>query len=240
MANFVLKRKIYSIEEGHYTGQRSKPSIAKSALVGSGMGAAFGGALGFSVNGESSALVGGSLIGAGVGAISGWLLGLAKKSIFNRTTVNRFYSSSNLVEDIREYFSTEEQDKSVTVTEQSVNGRTVSRSVLTKGKKSLDPEGLRYVVDDDIKKNTFNVLILGGVAEILLTKPNKRDLYVIDNILDEYCRSFKSADYIAEKLKDGSYRVELGLIDSGGAEDYVFIQAIRNGYKINVLTGRKK
>lgn len=239
MANFVLKRKTYSIEDGHYTGQRNKPSVGKAALVGAGVGSAFGGALGFSANGESSALIGGSLIGAGVGAVSGWLLGLARKSAFNRSVVSRYYSSSDLVEDIRNFFSTDEQDSSVTVTEQAVNGRTVSKSVMTRGKKSIDPEGLRYVVDGDTHKNTFNVLVVGGIAEILLTKPTTRDLRTISSILDEYCGSFKSANYIAEKLKDGSYRVELGLIDNG-SEDFIFIQAIRSGYKINILTGRGK
>lgn len=239
MANFVLKRKIYSIEDGHYTGQRNKPSVGKSALVGAGVGAAFGGALGFSQNGDNNALAIGGALGVGVGAVSGWLLGLARRSLFNKSDVNRYYSSSNLVEDIREYFSIDEQDKSVTVTEQSTDGKTISRSVMTRGRKSLDPEGLRYVIDEDTRKNTFNVLVFGGVAEILLTKPNKRDLAVVNAILNEYCGSFKVADYTAEKLKDGSYRIELGLINNG-SEEYVFIQAIRNGYKINILTGRGK
>lgn len=241
----LKKFRLFSIEDGGYKGDKRVPGkggYLGGTLAGSAVGAGLGGVLAMGTNsGIGKAALIGSVIGAGVGALATWLNNLADKSIFN-TGKSTNANSYNLVQGIEDHYkesSPDEEETTITSTETTENGRTVSRShrVQTNKRETVSPKGIVYEIDADPKKYSISVLYRGNVLMMYVNGLSRQELGSLNNILDHYCHSYKNADYLSNKVSKNVYVVEVCVIK--GTENDIVMKMIESGFKINILTGNK-
>ena len=239
----MIVQRLFSLESGSYSGSKRTPrtsgqGVGTSAIVGGLIGAAFGGLVG--EQDRSSAALTGGLIGAGLGAVTTWLGNIADQSIFN-SGVNSRYNSYDFIDGVDLFYHPRTEDSEITTSETEsteVNGRTSSRTVTRKStvRPKRESEGIRYDIDGDPKKHVVNILFSGSAA-LYINKANPREIQIINNTLDNYCRYFRNADYIAESIGKNSWFVNIKLID--GDESWVGLDLIQHGIKLNIITGQR-
>lgn len=233
----MIIQRLFSLESGSYDGSRRTPrgsgdGILGGAILGGLIGAAWGG---IGTSSKKGALIGG-LAGAGLGAVTTWLSNISDQSSFN-SGVNDKYNSWDFLDSLDSYFNEDTQDSEVTTSSTETNGnssRTVTKKSIVRPKR--DAEGIRYDIDGDPRKHVVNILFSGSAA-LYINKPTPKEISIIDKVLDDYCRLFKKADYLSEKVGKDSYFVDLKLIE--GYENWVGIELIERGIKLNVITGQR-
>ena len=70
-----------------------------------------------------------------------------------------------------------------------------------------------------------------------INNANSREIQIINQALDEYCRHFRNADYISESIGKNSWLVNIKLIE--GYESWVGLELIQHGLKLNIITGQR-
>ena len=79
-------------------------------------------------------------------------------------------------------------------------------------------------------------MLRGNVMAMLLNKPTTYELNKCNNILDNYCKNFKNADYTASKLDKNIYLVEINIVDYISTGMELVLGFIKSGFKVNILT----
>ena len=234
----MIIQRLFSLESGSYSGSKRTPrslsqGIANSTVIGGLLGAALGGFSGGKV------LTGG-LIGAGLGAVSMWLSNITDQSVFN-SKINDRYSSYDFIDEIDRLYNKQEEDSEITTseTESVKTGKTISARTVTK-KSTIRPkresEGIRYDIDGDPKKHVVNILFSGSAA-LYINKANPREIQIINQTLDDYCKYFRNADYVSESIGKDSWFVNIKLVN--GYESWVGTDLIERGIKLNIITGQR-
>ncbi len=240
----MIIQRLFSLESGSYSGSKRTPrssgqGVGTSAIVGGLIGAAFGRLTSTGSEHVESMLTGG-LIGAGLGAVTTWLSNITDQSVFE-SKVNDRYNSYDFIDEIDLFYHPREENSEVTTSDTettTVNGRTSSRTVTKKAvvRPKRESEGIRYDIDGDPKKHVVNILFSGSAA-LYINKANTREVQIINQVLDDYCRYFKNANYISESVGKNSWFVNIKLI--GGYEDWVGLELIQRGIKLNIITGQR-
>lgn len=235
----------FSIEDGGYSGNKRKVKsggYGKAMLLGGGTGAGIGALAGLGTPTTGvSALIGGG-IGAGLGAWFNWLANIADKSEFN-TSAARSCSSYKIIQAIEDEYSNDDPDLSEnTVTTSTVSSKgnvvTSSSRVLNKKKDNVSPKGLLYTIDENPRKHLISMMLQGNVLVIYLNELNKRELSIVNEILDDYCFSYRNADYSSQQCGKNSYVIDLKILDN--LEAIVPLTLMESGLKINILTSRSR
>lgn len=242
----MIIRRLFSLDSGSYSGGKREPSRSGSGLVGR---AVIGGLIGAAIGGlqataeKARAIIMGGLIGAGLGVVTKWLSNIADQSEFNRGRSSD-YNSYSFFRYLDSYFGEDQPEDAETTTSTSSSetdetGRTVSRTVTKKtvARSKREVEGIRYSVDGDPKKHVVSILFSGNSAALYINRANSGEIRTIDLVLDKYCREYKNADYISEKISSGTYFVDVKLIS--GYEFLIGILLINSGIKLNILTGQR-
>jgi len=256
----ILRQKTYSIKYNpttkKYEGKVDWKDRAKSAAVlgttGAGVGALLGGAVGKpgkgaligagigGISGENdskkTALAGG-LIGAGLGAVTTWLGNITDQSTFNSKVTDK-YNSYDFIDEVDLFYHPKTEEDSEVTTSETVTVENTSRTVTKKAviRPKRESEGIRYDIDGDPKKHVVSILFSGSAA-LYINKANSREIQIINQVLDDYCKRFRNADYISENIGKGSWFVNVKLIE--GYEDWVGLELIQRGIKLNIITGQR-
>ena len=69
---------------------------------------------------------------------------------------------------------------------------------------------------------------------MLINNPTSFEMKKLNMILDNYCKSYKLADYTSEKLGKDMYLVEVNIVQS--TEGSLVVNMIESGLKVNILT----
>lgn len=231
-----FRRKNYSIESGGFSGRKIEPnptSVSKGALVGG----ALGGAVGTILDAPNGQMKGGVLIGAGIGAGLGalvtWLSNVAEKSIFNRG-LSKGSNSYKLLKYLEDHYTEPDIVEEETTT-QNIGGSVKLTNTVKRQKSSkIDPKGTLFGVDSDPKKYAINILLRGNVLVLLINNPTSFEIKKLNIILDNYCKSYKLADYTSENLGKNIYLVEVNIVQN--TEGSLVINMIESGLKVNILT----
>lgn len=246
----IFRRKNYSIQDGSYTGNKrliSNGSYKMGALIGAGIGLA-----GTSVNLINNPSVSnklkattigvGTILGAGIGALTGYLKDIIDKSIFNKGLSK--INSYDIIDYIDSIYYTEDVEKKtiskITPTNKKSNYFDLieeQEEITKKVRPSVNPRGIIYDIDGDPKKYTLNLMCRGNVMVILFNDPSKYDLKGLNSVLDNYCRDYKNADYISNKISKNSYTIEINIVE--GAYESLIRSLINSGFKLNIITGNK-
>ena len=231
-----FRRKNYSIESGGFNGRKVEPnptSVSKGALVGG----ALGGVVGTILDAPNGQMKGGVLIGAGIGAGLGalvtWLNNVAEKSIFNRG-LSKGSNSYKLLKYLEEYYTEPTEVEEETTTQNMGGGVKYTNTVRRQRSSNIDPKGTLFGVDSDPKKYVVNILLRGNVLVMLINNPTSFEMKKLNMILDNYCKSYKLADYTSEKLGKDMYLVEVNIVQS--TEGSLVVNMIESGLKVNILT----
>lgn len=240
MGKFVLKR--FSIEDGGYSGNKRKTAsggYGSAMLIGGGLGAVAGGLSAPVPVAGGAALIGG-VVGAGLGAWFNWLSNVADESEFN-TDITTSCNSHKIIQAIEDYYSPDDPDEDERTVSSSTtlsDGRVVTstRRVMNKKKEVISPSGLLYEIDKDPKKFVISMMLQGSVLVLYLNDLTKRELSIVNNILDSYCYNYRNADYSSQRCGKNSYVVDIKMLHD--AEGAIPISLMKNGFKINILTSR--
>lgn len=216
----VLRQNTFSIEEGHYTGNRSYRTpgnlMARHALITSGLGAVGG----LAINAPSIDSGKEAAITAGMGAVAGLAVSgiselidhIIRRSRFNSVDVNNSYTSEDLIRQLtRDYGS------------------------------SYDPTYKCYTVDRNPKNCHINLKIKDGTCVIILNNPSKLEYLAVNNGLDKYCSLNKIADYKATKVSRNITSIELPVLrklESSPISEILRTEECESypDFKINILT----
>ena len=218
-------RKFFSIESGSYKGLKRVPSAVSEVKAAKALGTV-GGVIGGSV-GSGLGVVAGASTGAAFGAFSAWMYNRAEKSLFN-SGLSRNANSYNLIQVIENKYSNPET-KAVSTTPGVVN-------ISTK-KLEGEPKGTIYEVDSNPNKFVISLLYRNNVLLMYINNPSRQELGILNEKLDEYCFTFKNADYSSEQLRKNTYCVEVFVVS--GAEENLLTSLIDSGFKLNIITGDK-
>lgn len=236
----IFKRKNYSIESGGFKGRKVEPSpssVSKGALVGGSIGALAGTVVGHSSStGDTGifALIGAGF-GAGIGAFVTWMSNVANKSIFNSGLSNRA-NSYTLCNYLDKYYREPEvsEEEIESSNKQLGNKQITTIRKISKSNTSINPVGTLYNIDSDPNKYVVNILLRGNVMVMLINKPTTFELKKLNIVLDNYCSSYKLADYTSEKLGKDMYLVEINIVNN--TEGTFIVNLINSGIKVNILT----
>lgn len=209
------KQKNYSIQTGSYIGERDYKnwrgnSSTQKSKANTGIAARIGGA-------AAGAIVSNSIWGGVTGYLTGMILSgifnalrtVAEKSVFNKSVTTGLIPE-DLLKIVENYYK--------------------------ESNTKVDPVGKVYDVDKSASNYTVSILSKGSVFAILVYRPSRLELRQLNNILDDYCRKYKNADYASENVepKEDSYFVELYVI-KGTEKDFIK-SLIETGIKFNIIT----
>ena len=195
------KQKNYSIQTGSYIGERDYKnwrgnSSTQKSKANTGIAARIGGA-------AAGAIVSNSIWGGVTGYLTGMILSgifnalrtVAEKSVFNKSVTTGLIPE-DLLKIVENYYK--------------------------ESNTKVDPVGKVYDVDKSASNYTVSILSKGSVFAILVYRPSRLELRQLNNILDDYCRKYKNADYASENVepKEDSYFVELYVI-KGTEKDFI-------------------
>ena len=236
----IFRKKNFSIQDGGFKGNKTEPKpskVYKGALTGAAVGTTVGGFLRASGSGKisnaGSILVGAGILGAGLGALTVWLNNIAEKSVFNRGLARKA-NSYTLCKALENYYIEPEEVEEEIMTHDFGDGMKVTNTTKTKRSSSIDPKGTLFNMDADPKKHVVNLLLRGNVMVMLLNKPTQTELKKLNILLDNYCKSYRLADYTSEKLGKDMYLVEISIVNN--TEGSLVINLIEAGFKVNILT----
>lgn len=240
----LLKDKNYSIQEGGFKGRKIEPkktSVLKGAAVGAGISAGVSGITilanpAFSTRDKGLMMSIVTLLGSGFGALATWLDNISRESIFN-SGLSTDVNSYNLIKSLEDYYTQDEEEHEITTSTKLYDDVTVRKTIKRLPKKStISPIGTLFSIDADPKKHVINLLLRGNVMVMLLNKPTTYELNKCNNILDNYCKDFKNADYTASKLDKNIYLVEINIVDYISTGMELVLGFIKSGFKVNILT----
>lgn len=223
MLRYTLKRKNYTIPEGHYTGPKEMedvPGMIEMVGKGTGVGAILGGAIGHFKEGSSI------LSGAWTGGKYGALGGIATKLILNK--LHNPMKSVNYQEVdklIRREFGV-----------YSISGITVGDSRAKR--KTIDDKfsfGDRNVTDYRI-----NIVVYNDSVTMYTLGLTGRELDECSKILDNYCKKYYGMEYVSKSInqKVNAYSVTITFTNYYVINSFIQELSERLGHKINILDNK--
>lgn len=222
-----FKQKVYTIQEGHYTGPKDLEKVP-SALEVIGKttigGAAVGGTIGGVLSETGIVKDTGILDGASTGGKTGFFAGLAAKFLLNALhkpmkkveyqEVDKLLRAKFGIYRVSGFTSGDSIEKRKAVEEKfGFNDRDVTK----------------YKISFVIRDNQVTMYTL-GISEEILEKLNKS--------LDYYCKKFSGMGYTSKPIntRSGSYSVTITFTNYKTISDFIFEISEETGLKINLLT----
>lgn len=204
------KRKSFSIKDGGYKGKKDAPTFRKSAKNVAGSTA---------VHGALGALLGsgiGYVTNGGQGAINAAKRGAILGSTLG-ATIGIFIDSIG-----RSVFKRD-------------SSKSISNDDLIKYMSYYIDNDTRYIVLDKSHKDYLvTALQKGGVATFIINKPTNKELDELSEVLDDYCRGYKNADYTSREIEGNVWVVEMKMVD--GAEPELFASLANKSKPLNLIT----
>lgn len=209
MATLRIKRKLFSLEEGGYTGTKfsAGKTYTRQGVAAASMGGIIGAAIG---KGR------GALIGSGIGLITGLITAALTRSAFNRkpqeniTTKKLFTEFNKYVEYFEKANKQGNNPLGITTEQYDINST---------------PE--RF--DLSVKSNEDSI--------VMHIRPlNREEIVQVNRIIDSYCENSKYTDYVSEQTKDGGWIVTMKLVNYKSAANVLFELMSECKFRINFLT----
>lgn len=210
------RQKNYSIQTGSYIGEKDyknwregNSSTRESKRIIGSVARIAGSTAGTIVSGSLAGAATGYLTGMVLSGIFNILRTAAERSVFNKSVTSGLVPG-DLLKIVEKYY----KDSNIKV----------------------DPVGKVYDVDKSASNYTVSILSKGSVFAILVYRPSRLELRQLNNILDDYCKKYKNADYASENIepKEDSYIIELNVIK--GTELDFIKSLIDTGIKFNIIT----
>lgn len=250
MIKFV--RKNYSIEDGGFRGGKDEPGKANYAaglVSGALVGVAGGGIYAHETKvegGKSSntlAKMGiGAAIGAGLGAFTTWMCQRAAESNFNSGKSEA--SSIDLIRYIEENYYEEGGEEETTTSSSNSDGNTTTTTSTRHKTDTRAKKLLPYEIDQDPRQHTVTVALRFGVLIMYINNPISQEIALMNQLLDNYCRRYKNADYKSETVAKNCYLVEVQIVANNGLESCIFaedliVPLMKNSIKVNFISGNR-
>lgn len=224
-----FRQKIYTIQEGHYTGPKDLEEIpgvinviGKSTLIGTGIGAAAGSILKDTELLKDTGLLNGAKTGGKIGFISGVLMKIIINILHNPMSSIKYQEVDRL---IRRDFGI-----------YRVSGITVGDSK----QKKLKLEEKFAFNDREITSYKINVSIQDNKVTLYTLGMTDKELKSTSDILDYYCKKYFGMEYTSKVIneKTNSYSVSIVFTNYQIISNFLIELSDTLNVKINLLDNK--
>lgn len=221
-----FKQKLYTIQEGHYTGPKdlekipgSLEVIGKTTLGGAAAGGVLGGVLGKTGVLENT----GIMDGASTGGKTGFLVGVASKVLLNALHKPMKKVEFQEVDKLLRAKFGIYRASGFTFGDSREKRKSVEDKFSFNDRKVTDYK-ISFVIQDN--KVTMYTL---GISEEVLEKLNRS--------LDYFCKKFSGMEYTSKPInaRTRSYSVCITFTNYKAISDFIFEVSEETGFKINLL-----